>query len=459
MVSARFAVKRGMRGALAGACLGAAATLALPAPAAAQDLGEPIPYSAILAAPNDLELNFRYARQQIAAGRLPAAAATLERLLIVQPDWHQVRLLYGVVLYRLGQTAEARGEFAVIPPEALSDGDRAVLAEYQTLAAREEQEITGSLGITLGSHYDTNRNNFPLDGRFRIDLPGVGDTIIIGQDDENADIGLYALIDGRVDFDTGQQRLSRVSIEAAGLVDNQIEEDDLDAISGLIGLGALYDADVVDLKPRLIYRRIGLGGEQYLSSGEARLRAERRIGTDGRLKAFAEVSGGIEDFSGVDADPFASESDGPFFGAGIGVSYVPVDDLRLSARYAFTLKDADESFESFDAHGIQLAAEYVVAPGMSLSAIGGYTRQNFDAPDPFISSTIVQEDDEIFGGIGALISADAVLGAVGVTDVGPVADNLVLNISGDYRHVSSTLENFEYDNFRFNISLTKRFYF
>lgn len=443
------------------AALLAAAPLALVAPdrGLAQDLGEPIPYSAILEAPDDLELNFRYARQQIAAGRLPAAASALERLLIQRPDWAQVRLLHGVVLFRLGQTAEADRELAAVDVEALSSEGRATLNRIRSEIARAQQTLTGNVGVTFGIHQDSNRNNFPLDGRFQVNLPGIGDSIVIGQDEENADFGYFGLVDGRLDYDTGLQRLSQVSISAAGLIDNQVEEDDLDAISGQIGLSAVIDTGPVDLRPSVVGRQINLDGDDYLTGFEGRLRAERRIGTDARLTAFVEVLGGYEDFGPVTADPFAEESSGGYLGANIGATWVPFDTLRLTGSYGYIAKDAEEDFEAFDAHSVRLDAEFVVTSGVSVAAFGSYARQSYDAPDPFISLTEPQEDDRFFGGGGLLVSIGPALRGVGVETPALLTDNLVLSLNMSYRRVHSNFDNFEYDNLRFGASITKRFFF
>ncbi|MCM8794329.1 MAG: tetratricopeptide repeat protein [Candidatus Omnitrophica bacterium] len=69
--------------------------------------GEEISYEQILADPDNVELNIRYARAQIARGNLKAAATALERILLIDPSLAQVQLLYGIVLFRLDNTEEA----------------------------------------------------------------------------------------------------------------------------------------------------------------------------------------------------------------------------------------------------------------------------------------------------------------------------------------------------------------
>ena len=63
--------------------------------AAAQD------FDAVLAAPDDPDLNLEFARRAADAGDLNGAAGALERVLIADPNRHGARLMYAVILYRL----------------------------------------------------------------------------------------------------------------------------------------------------------------------------------------------------------------------------------------------------------------------------------------------------------------------------------------------------------------------
>ena len=61
---------------------------------AAEETGDGglVSFQDVLANPQDAGLSFRYARQQVAAGNLTGATASLERMLIHNPDLHEVRL-------------------------------------------------------------------------------------------------------------------------------------------------------------------------------------------------------------------------------------------------------------------------------------------------------------------------------------------------------------------------------
>jgi hypothetical protein len=307
-------------------------------------------------------------------------------------------------------------------------------------------------------HADYN-NDGSIDGIFRVELPGSGSTIVDTNEDPNADIGWFALADGRIDVRTQWQRVPRVTLEAAGLLVDQVEEDDLDVVSGYLGLGTVVEADIVDVLPTVSVRNIGLGHDRYLTAVEGSLRAQRALGSDERLVLFGEVGGGYETFGDVDADRFASEQTGPYLTGAVGTVYTPTDRLQVVLRYRVIGKDAEEDYQAFFAHGIAGTGQYALAEGAAIRLTASWTNQRFDEPDPFVSTDTRRRDNEIEAGIGLVVTAEELFSLFGQELTGPAVDGLVLNLGARYRTVASNLPNYDYDNFRFEMSITKRFLF
>ena len=95
------------------------AALGMPAPAAgAQDDAE-----ALIAASQQLDSGMALARRQIADTDLPAAAATLERLLFAHPEAVPARLLYASLLCRLDDRQGAEVELTLLAGREVADGD------------------------------------------------------------------------------------------------------------------------------------------------------------------------------------------------------------------------------------------------------------------------------------------------------------------------------------------------
>jgi len=421
--------------------------------------GDPVTYSDVLADPDDPATNYRYAQRLIAQGSLNRAAASLERILMLTPDADRIRLLYGVVLVRLGNDGEALRELEAVNRSNLAAEDQRTLDRALARVRRAQRRISGGLGVTAGVHVDSNRNAFPEDGTFQVALPALGTTRLDAAGSANADWGQYLLLDGRATVATDWQRVPEVTVEAAGLRDNQVEEDALDLISGLASLRTTYYGDGFRLAPRLSYRHLALAGERYLRETAARLRLSHKLTADRTLVAFVEGTGVYSDYDPVARAPFANEQTGPSAAGELGATYAPTERLDLTATYRFERKFAREDFEAFDEHRGRLSAIYVPGPGISLSAEGFAAWRTYDAPDTFVTTRTIREDREVLGRLGATVTVPRLASALGVSLPDRVAENLQLSVFGQLRDVDSNLPNFSYRNYRTEFAITKRFAF
>ena len=118
--------------------------------------GGKITYAQILADPDNIDLNFQYARNQAAEGDLRGAAGTLERILLINPKLPQVRLIYAIVLFRLDNIDEAEREFRAVSGLDLSPSLRAEIASYLKRIEQRRKRTRYSAQVTFGPHYDSN---------------------------------------------------------------------------------------------------------------------------------------------------------------------------------------------------------------------------------------------------------------------------------------------------------------
>ena len=77
-------------------------------------------FEAVLATPDDPDLNLAYARAAADIGDLNGAAAALERVLIADPNRHGARLFYAVLLFRLDDLQGAREQLDLLDPVTLT---------------------------------------------------------------------------------------------------------------------------------------------------------------------------------------------------------------------------------------------------------------------------------------------------------------------------------------------------
>lgn len=439
----------------------------LPATAAGQNVQAPgdaptpvVQFEDILADPDDPELNYRFAKQQVEAGNLTAAASALERILIKIPEAHKLRLLYGIVLYRLGHAGEARQELASVDRQALSaPEDRATLDDFRGRLSRAEKRFLGTLGLTAGLHYDTNRNSFPADGEFQIDFPGSGPTTFTSAGTDEDDIGRFTLLDGTLDVATDSQRIPRITFEAVGFADDQVELDDLDLVYGLGRVSATYLGDRFDLEPRLSYRNIRLGGEQYLQQVATGLELRTNLTNDRRTRLFTDLSLGYQNYAAVARDPFADEKDGRHLAGAIGFDLTPDDRVQLQTRYTIKDKNARESYEAYLSHELEAFASYIFTPGLYGNLRGSFLVRDFDAPDPFVSRSEKRRDYVYTVGVGVSATAAWLGNRLDVKLPDALTQNLRFNLNGEHRLTRSNFPNFEYMNTRLEFAITKEFPF
>ncbi len=129
------------------------------AAAAASPVSDEIPFEKILANPGDLDLNERFAREQINRGDLRGAATTLERILILAPGRDRTRLLYAAVLYRLDALQDSERELRIVlarlaPADVIEEANA-----YLKMVLGRQRKTHFDVRVTAGFGYDDNRNS------------------------------------------------------------------------------------------------------------------------------------------------------------------------------------------------------------------------------------------------------------------------------------------------------------
>lgn len=125
---------------------------------------ETVSYADVLKDPDNVDLNFRYAKSQIAQGNVLGAAATLERILLVSPDLPQIRLTYAIVLYRLDSIDEAEVEFKKLQKLKMADSQRAEKDRFLLAIKKRRQKTKYKVTAGFGLKRDSNVNAGPRGG-------------------------------------------------------------------------------------------------------------------------------------------------------------------------------------------------------------------------------------------------------------------------------------------------------
>jgi tetratricopeptide (TPR) repeat protein len=123
-----------------------------------------VTYADVLKDPDNIELNYKFAKSQVADGNLKGAATTLERILMIDPALPKVRLFYAIVLYRLGNLHEALRELEGLRKVPMTESLKAEIDLYIARIKRELRRTNWNATAGFGMQWDNNRNSAPSSG-------------------------------------------------------------------------------------------------------------------------------------------------------------------------------------------------------------------------------------------------------------------------------------------------------
>ncbi|HYM33529.1 MAG TPA: tetratricopeptide repeat protein [Candidatus Cybelea sp.] len=408
-----------------------------------------VDFGDVLKNPDDVGLNFRLALTRIREGRLELAAAALQRVLLVAPDQAGVRLLYGIVLYRLDDLVEAEAELNRVkasnpPPETARIAD-----EYLDRITRARRAFHGAASFSFGPTYDHNRNAFPNSGQALlqgVQLPISGNRA--------SDVGWTGIAGAEMSYDPGRQRLREIFANASLLNISQDRVHSLDTKGAVGEAGVVYHFDEFDARPVLFGQAIDVGHHGYLNEGGIKLGATRRLGPD--LQGFAEAKVDRQNYLDSMALPVNHELSGNEFGGTLGASYSFNPTLSVSGSYQPSYFDATTSFNSYWSHMFSLNASYVLPWHSFVLANTSAEFRSYGDPDPFVSSAITR-DDHIYN---ASITYGIPLDTVWPYDTGAsFMQGFIVSFTAAYIRNESNVINYDWHSWRAGGLLTKRFEF
>lgn len=317
--------------------------LAISGTAAAQD---EITFQQVLQNPGDLELNIAFAQQRVRDGDLLAAAATLERILITEPNWDDARLLYASVLYQLGDFSAAKREADLLEGRDMSEAALVELEKYRTSATNKTKRTRISGRLSAGVGYDENAGGqIAEDGAINV-------------------VDQYSMVlRGRLKIEHDLSDVKELALFAEGdAYYKQFEDSEFpefliaNARAGMTGETRLFD-----WRANGAARSISIGGDGYLTElgGELRLTRDITPMTSLRVRTsyfdqdYDNVFDG-DNSDGRDGDRFdigltLRHSFSPKYRGSVGIAYRQknVDDDALEAFFAYDFTEANAGFSVF----------------------------------------------------------------------------------------------------------------
>ncbi|SLN29430.1 tetratricopeptide repeat protein [Oceanibacterium hippocampi] len=396
-------------------------------------------FQEVIADPTDLDKAFEFAAIAVQVGDLEAAIATLERMLLLNPDLPRVRLELGVLYFRLGSYILARHYFerALEGDDVPSDVTERVNSYLAEIDRRTERSQFAGTAF-FGFRYQTNANAGPSDRNVK--AAGF-DATLDDQFTEQADVNAFAVGNFRHTYDFRTQDGSFMETLALAYFSRQRDEDAVNVflLEGSTGPRFPIFEEAFEgssWRPFVQGSYVDLGNENYFYSYGA--------GVDGVLQPTPDLqfdgtlSGLVRRYWDRSPRPTARDENAQEVTATLGVRYRPLPDLEVGGYSSFTVEDADEDEHSNWEGEVGASATLtydspltMLSGRWSSSLSAAFAASNYFRPDPDVDPTTRRRDREY---------------RLNVTTAVPLNDALSLVVTAGVSRVNSTLPNFEYDN-------------
>ncbi len=379
-----------------------------------------------------------------------SAAATLERILLINQDLPRVRLLYAIVLYRLDNLDEAERELRAVRLLEMPLSLRAELDRYLEQIELRRKRTRYTMTASLGFQYDWNRNSAAASGVNLVsDLPSNLD----GHSRRKQDQSVNAVTRFDVSHDLGYQARHRLNGSLSYYRGEQVHLSELDLQAASGEIGGVYDLSPFAIVPTVYGRRIMLANQFYSYNQGMNLRGEHQL--TGELQAFVFTEAERQIYKSIGESTTAPEKTGPQFTFGGGLNYVLNPEMRAGVEVSSIRKFAARNYNSYDGEAVTLSHTWLLGGGMFLlsSVIGEIDR--YWESDPSVNDMARRDR------IGKLRLTLGVPVATLVDEEGtiPFLRDLTLTLSGESIRQSSNLTNYTYNNRRASFGLTKRWEF
>ncbi|MEM7403774.1 MAG: hypothetical protein AAF458_00715 [Pseudomonadota bacterium] len=423
------------------------------AAAARDNLGsDGVTFDDVLGNPDDIDLNFRFAKAEIQRGNLRSAAGTLERVLLLAPERTDVRLIYAIVLFRLNSLLQAKAEFTTLSEAPLSPAIRNSVDDYLREIELRSQRTRYYVQGSFGFNYDLNRNSGPDNHRVLIgnNVLSVANTNAARENDVAATATVIGGFTHRLDSPTGDKAFGR-----AGWYHGEqatLSSFDIDLLFGEVGRD--FNTSFGRFTTKVFGSAMRLSHQNFLNSVGGEVRFDHKVNDDIRL--YEAIRGENQNFQPIGENVLADNEDGMFYNVTFGMHMKASPTFLIDAHARINVKNAKQQFEAYEGPEFGSTFTWLLGDGMFGQLGANFRVDTYNATNNFISTTVVRKDSvlRLRGTLGVPLAS--MIGAANEPDW--LTGSLVTFGLG-YTHSASSLPNFDYYNTQFSAALNKRWDF
>ncbi len=404
-----------------------------------------VTYAEVLSDPDNLDLNYRWVLTQIQDGNLKGAAATLERMLLVRPKMVRMRMLYAVVLLKMGDFEHAQRELELLEPLPMNARSRAQLKGYQDQIRRNRKVYRSVLTLNVGAQTDSNRNSGPDSNQA---LVGNIRQSVGAASKKTADQGFSSILNLQVERDLGSQEDLKA---VAGLTYFHAQQEDLENLDLQVAkfdLGFRLRRSGWELQPQLVADAIDLSREVYQRSFGAQLLG--KLPLSNKLDLSMNLRSVYEDYDSTPDATTARDRSGYRTDFKLDLGFRPRLDQRLTFKAGVSRKSAQKTYFSLLGWQAGLNHLWVLPTGQFLISSVNLKREKYHRNQNSIGESR-RRDFQTTAGLTLGIPLNSLWSQA------RMLRGMSLTLNTEVVHSRSNLPNNEYKNLKFGVSLTKRF--
>lgn len=310
------------------------------------ETGDDVEFGAVLKDPDNVALNFAYAKTLIRRGNLRAAAPVLQRILLVAPAMAQVRLVYAVVLFRLEDLVTAEAELKLLQKAILPEKLKAEVAFYLGRIALARQSLRQSLTLSVGAMNDWNSNAAPD-----------GNVVLLFDNHFNltngrrtSDQSFISVVDYRFVYDPKLDPQHELfgGFRYLHNFQSRLVEQNIHNIE--LTLGGTFRTRYVDISPSAFYSHLLINeDETFLETAGVNVLISRQVRKD--LQISGNVRGGREFFTNTSLDSQAHLREGNMLHIDGGAEFSLTPTQRIGAKVVLEYKKASSDQFSYKRGG------------------------------------------------------------------------------------------------------------
>ncbi len=408
--------------------------------------GKQVTYEQVLADPDNIGLNFDYAKIQIVRGDVKGSAATLERLLLVNPMLEKVRLLYGVVLFRLDNLEEAERMLDSVREMKITDSLRGEVDNYLRQIHLRRKRTRWTASVTAGFEFDSNRNAASSSKQRLVADAPTG----LGSSSRKRDTSFLGIQSFKVSHDLGTQAGHQLFASFDHFLQEQTVVNSLDLESFSGEAGGSFKIGPAVFTPSAEIGNIRLSRETFLRTQGGALRLDRRVNEKWVL--FCNGRWVREDYTGISENSAAPQRRGHRATMELGTNYVLNPAMRIDVSGSLITKYAKAAYYEYDGYVAQAGHTWLPGKGQFLTNSFSYEMDAYDDPD-FAISARTRRDEKYryrltYGAPVSFFIGKKILPKF-------ILDDLTATVIYEQFRAISNVQNYTYTNSKAVVLLTK----